>query len=90
MPQALQRGQQLRLHCGADPTVLFQGLQGALSGLTHLPILHKEDMQWVQSAEVEDVDVVLNSHLRTRPSDWSLMLNTTSEAPEGPVPHASL
>lgn len=70
-----------RLHCGANPIVLFQGLQGPPSGLTHLPILHKEDMQWVQSAEVEDVNVVLYGHLGTRPPNWSLMPNTTSEVP---------
>lgn len=45
--------------------VLCTDSQGP-SQLTHLPVLHEEDMQWVQGAEVEDINVVLHSHLGMR------------------------
>lgn len=57
------------------------GTPGVTSQLTHLPVLHKEDVQRVQGAEVEDVNVVLHSHLETGALSQSLVLGSTSEAP---------
>lgn len=74
------------LQCGASQSSIT-GTPAAPSQLTHLPVLHKEDVQWVQGAEVEDINVVLHSHLGTRGSPVSPL-----RPQEGPVlyaPHLS-
>lgn len=49
--------------------------------LTHLPVLHEEDVQGVEGAEVEDVDVVLHRHLgRGGHGD----ISTRSDPQQGP------
>lgn len=90
MPLSAGSAEKLVTHrccCGAThPSI--PGAPGLTSRLTHLPVLHKEDVQWVQGAEVEDINVVLHSHLGTGGPSRSLRPGPTSEAQEGPMPCA--
>lgn len=61
--------------------------------LTHLPILHEEDVQWVQGAEVEDVDVVFHRDLgrkdtgtSTPPLTYSRRVVPKASIPSYPIP----
>lgn len=52
--------------------------------LTHLPVLHKEDVQWVQGAKVEDVDVIFHCDLGRKDMGTSTPPLTYSRHPIPP------
>lgn len=51
--------------------ILVNGMAPMLQ-LTHLPILHKEDVQRVEGAEVEDINVVLHRNLGWKERRWDV------------------
>lgn len=64
--------------------------------LTHLPVLHKEDVQRVQGAEVEDVNVVFHRDLgrkdmgtSTPPPTYSRQAVPKASIPSHPIPPLS-
>lgn len=54
--------------------------------LTHLAIFHEQDVQGVQGAEVEDINVVLHSHLGWKGTTGISTPPTHSSFPKCPVP----
>lgn len=51
--------------------ILVNGMAPTLQ-LTHLPILHEEDVQRVEGAEVEDINVVLHRNLGWKEGHWDV------------------
>lgn len=52
-------------------SILGNGMASTLQ-LTHLPILHKEDVQRVEGAEVEDINIVLHRNLGWKERHWDV------------------